>query len=290
MKKVIINADDFGLSSSINEGIIRGYREGVITSASFIVNMPGFEDALRLIRKNPELSVGIHINIIRGLPILSADNLKSFTKRGYFLGNIFKLLGAIYSKRLNLKELEMECRAQIEMLLKHRINITHLDSEKHIHMIKPIFEIISRTAKDYGITKIRFINKIPLLYQNISSFSLFFKKQFYRNLLLKITSACNRPIITRYNIKTTDYFYDISQAGNITSYMLKRILCSLKKGTTEIMCHPGYIGEEWRQHPLCKEKYYLNLNRELELKALLDFRLIELIRKLNIKLISFKEL
>ncbi len=142
MKRIIINADDFGLSKGINSGIIKAYQEGILTSASLIVNMPGFEDAVKLAKENLGLGVGIHINIIRGKPILHFDKVKSFTDdRGYFLQNPLKVLMTMCTRKLNLKELEMECRAQIEKGLQHGIAITHIDSEKHLHLLRPIFEI-----------------------------------------------------------------------------------------------------------------------------------------------------
>lgn len=287
MKRVIINADDFGLSKGINSGIIKAYQEGILTSASLMVNMPGFEDAINLIKINPGLTVGIHINIIRGKPVLPPSNLQSFTKGGFFLKSLLKILGVIYSGKLRLRELEIESRAQIERLLQRGISITHIDSEKHLHLIKPVFAVITKIAKEYGIFKIRCINEIPYFGRDADNLPGIFRRQFYNRLFLNLVSTQNRPLIQRYNLKTTDYFYGV---GGMTMLKLERAFRSLKDGTTEIMCHPGYIEDEWRNYPLCREKYYLNVNREQELNALIDRRLKELIRRLNIELISFKEL
>lgn len=289
MRKIIINADDFGLSRSVNKGIIRTFKEGVLTSTSLLPNMPGFDDAIDLINLNPRLSVGIHLNIFRGKPILPAIRLKSLTKKGLFLGNPYTLIHSIYTKNLDLNELELECRAQIEKLLKKNIQITHLDSEKNLHLIKPIFDTIIKISQDYGIYKIRYINKIPC--HNIITASDIFKNKFYNSLLLKIFSSQNKLSIRKYNLKTTDFFYGISN-NNTTAiiFEFKKILQSFKEGTLEIMCHPGYIDEEWDNYPLNIEKYYLNNTREAELNALTDPELKKIINKLDIKLITFKDL
>lgn len=290
MKRVIINADDFGLSRGINRGIIKAYQAGLLTSASLMVNMPAFEDAVGLLKENPGLKVGIHINIVRGKPILPSSKVKSLTSKGYFLKNILKVIGAIYLRRIGLKELELECRAQIEKALNRDIAITHLDSEKHIHMIKPVFEVIVKIAKEYGISKIRYINGMPYFYQNITNLSTILKGHFYKSLLLSLASIQNRSIIRKYNLKTTNYFYGSFDVNGMTTPKYERILLGLKNGTTEIMCHPGYIDKEWEDYPLCLEKFYLNVNREKELNALIDPKLKELVRKSNIELISYNEL
>ena len=160
MKKIIINGDDFGLSSSINRGIIRAHREGILTSASLMVNMPGFEGAARLSKENPTLDLGVHINIYRGRPVLDHCKTKTLTdKNGFFLGDIFKIVGRICSKRMDFTELEAECDAQIRKALDNNLKITHLDSEKHLHLIFPFYIIIAKLAQKYGISKIRKVNE-----------------------------------------------------------------------------------------------------------------------------------
>lgn len=289
MKSVIINADDFGLNKNINRGVIKVFREGLLTSASLIVNMPGFEDAVSLIRENPGLDIGIHINIIRGKPILPCAKLGSLTEGEYFLGGVSKILRMIYLKRQGLEEIEKECRAQIEKLLQRGVTITHLDSEKHIHMVKPIFKTIARIASEYKISNIRVANEMPYLYQNMFNLPLIIKKQFYKSLLLSIISMQNRAMIQQYNIKTADYFYSIINADdNKITYAYQRAFYNLRDGITEILCHPGYhVDSELQEYSFCFGKFHIN--REKELNALLDPALKDLINKLNIRLISFRD-
>ncbi len=286
MKKVIINADDFGLSKSINKGIIECYKRGILTSASLIVNAPGFEDAIDLIKRNLGLSTGIHINVIRGKAVLPADKVKYISQNGLFLGNMFRILKISYLHKRQLKELEMEFRAQIERALDSGINITHIDSEKHIHMIGPIFEIISRIAIEYGIPRIRYVKEAPIDPGNMHNLYYLFKKQFYKILLFNLVSIKKRSLGYKFPIKITDYFYGLYNSGSLTTEKYERIFMGIKNGTTEIMCHPGYIDEEWKKYPLSLEKFYLNQNRERELNALIDPKVKELVYKLGIKLVG----
>lgn len=290
VKKVIINADDFGLCSGINTGVIKAYQQGILSSASLLINMPGFEDAVDLIKKNTGLGIGVHINIMRGKAILSPDKVGSFTKEGCFLNNIFKIIGIILSGKLKLKHLEAECRAQIEKALTAGINITHLDSEKHLHLLSPVFEILARIARDYGISRIRYINEMPYLSGNLLPQRHIFNKEFYKILLVHLASIPHRSAIRRHGLRAAHYFYGASVSGGLTVDKYKKLFLSLRDGVTEIMCHPGYVDSEWSSPPLCFENYYLNAYREQELSALLEPGLKELMRELNINLISHREL
>lgn len=291
MYRVIINADDFGLSKGINKGIIRGYREGVLTSASLIVNMPGFEDAVSLIRENPGLDIGLHINFFRGTPILSVYKVRSLiNKKGRFLGNIFKIAAGVYRRRLSLTELEAESDAQIKKALDRGINITHLDSEKHLHLISKVYKIIVKLAKKYGINKIRNINEYPYVLKFMPSDTSILSSSLCKTSLLQFLSKRAKRINSIYSIKTADYSFGIMDTGKMTLEKYERLFNCLKSGTTEISCHPGYIDEEWLRPPLNTEKYYINLSRERELDTLLSARLKEIIRDSDIELINYAQL
>ncbi len=291
MKKVIINADDFGLSKSINKGIIRAYKEGVLTSVSLMVNMPGFEDAVNLIKTNPGLGAGLHINIFRGKPILSYDKTKTLTdKNGFFLQSIFKIVKRIYQKRISLTELELECGAQIKKALDEGINITHLDSEKHLHLFGCIYGIIVRLGRKYGIYKIRNINEYPYLIKPILKQRYILSSALFKTTLLQLLSNRRKKINSTNSIKKADYSFGLLETGNMTADKYEKLFFCLKDGVTEIFCHPGYIDEEWLCPPLNREKYRINAHREGELNALLSSRLREVIYKRGIELINYKDI
>lgn len=290
MKKLILNADDFGLSRSINEGIIESFRRGPLTSTSLLVNMPGFDDALHLIRENQSLGTGIHINVFRGEPVSPARRIKSLCRGSFFRGSLPALLALAYIHKEGLDEFAIECRAQIEKALSHGIRITHLDSEKHIHIIKPFFKIFLKVAKEYGISKIRCINEIPYFPQEILHLRDAFNKQRYAALYLSFLSKENKKLLKDCDCYSPDYFYGISGTGRMTLSRCERILSNLKEGTTEIMFHPGYIDNEWKTYPLNREKYYINAKRDEELNVLLNPRIRELIKEHNILLTTYRDL
>ncbi len=288
MKKVIINADDFGLSNSINKGIIESALKGVVTSTSLMVNMQGFEDAINIIKQSPFLDVGIHINLIRGNSIAPLYKMKSLMRKEFFLGSVFSFFIKLYQKKINLNEVELECRAQIEKALRAGVNITHIDSDKHIHMLQPLLGIFIKIAKEYNITKIRFLNELPYVFHKTFNAGYIFNKNFYGILYHHIYASKNKSVLTTNGIKTTDFFYGMCETGNMVWTRYEFILRNLKNGSTEIMCHPGYIDEGCKVTSLLNDN--IKYSREKEIEALCGVKLKKLIQQSSIQLINFKEL
>jgi hopanoid biosynthesis associated protein HpnK len=284
MKKVIINADDFGLSRSINQGIIELFRNGVLTSASLLVNMPGFKDAVGLIRDNPSLGVGLHINVMRGKPVSSRDQVRSLCQGDHFRGSLVRLWTLPYIHKGVLREFAVECRAQIEKALSHGIQITHLDSEKHIHIIKPFFKVLLKVGQEYGISKIRCINEIPYLRRDLAN------KRSLTALYLSWRSMRNKRMLKAHQFHSPDHFYGVANTGRMNLADILEVLSNLKNGTTEIMCHPGYIDDEWQRDPLVRENYYINSARPEEISILLNTKIKGLLQQHDISLMSYKEL
>lgn len=285
MKKVIINADDFGLTEGINKGIIEAHKKGVVTSTSLMTNMPAFYDAVRLAKDNPCLSVGVHLNIVRGEPVLPLGNIGTLVdKEGFFLRNIFKIIIGIYQHKIDLIELESEWAAQIERALENGILVTHLDSEKHLHLIKPALKVIVGLAKRYKILKIRAINEPMNLNKIFLNHFRIFRKCFYKTLVVNFLSNQIQ------DLRSTDYCYGSCEAGNMILEKYRNLFSCLEDGVTEIMCHPGYIAGEQERTLLIRNRYSLIGKRERELQALINPKFSELVKQFNISLVSYKDI
>jgi len=272
MKQLIINADDLGLTQYINRGVFKAYQEGILTNTSLMVNMPGSEEALDLLKQNPGLGVGIHLNIFIGKSLASQSRLSSFTKNGYFLQDTYRLLWILISKRINSGELELECRMQIEKALNSGISITHLDSHMHLHFFGEFHALIMRLAQEYKIMRVRCINELPLLCGKNYRFLRFLKRKYYNALFLSVCSRASKVLASKQGIKTTDYSYGVSESGVMTEQKYRNAFSCLRDGVTEIICHPGYE------------------DRGVELDALLRPGLRTLLNKLDVKLISYNGL
>lgn len=146
MKKLIINADDFGYSRAINYGIIDCFQHGVLSSATFMANMPGAEHAADLAKQNPGLGVGVHLVLTCGEPILK-DHQTIVDVHGRFRKLSF------YESAFNIELAEVydEWKAQIERFLSFGIKPTHLDSHHHINTYKGIQDVFCRLAEEYQL-------------------------------------------------------------------------------------------------------------------------------------------
>ena len=139
MKRLIINADDFGFTRDVNAGIIQAHREGVLTSATLMANGDAFEDAVRLAHETPALDVGCHLVLVDGRPVLDGSPFPETPVR-----LLFQKLDAY-----------PELRAQIQKIVAAGIRPTHLDSHKHTHLLPGVFRAVVRLAKEFAIPYIR---------------------------------------------------------------------------------------------------------------------------------------
>jgi predicted glycoside hydrolase/deacetylase ChbG (UPF0249 family) len=281
-KKLIVNGDDFGLDRGINEGIILAHQKGILTSATIMANMPGFGQAVELAAQNERLGVGVHLNALRGQPVSSPSQVASLlNSEGYFWADAYVFLRKLISGKIKLEEVEVEWRAQVEKVLNAGIKPTHLDSEKHLHAVPPLFKIACRLAKDFRVPRVRFIHEYglsPSPAQSLKSWGI------------SLSCTFMKKKIRESGIITTDHFSGICRSGRMTVRTWKKVLARLKDGVTEVMVHPGFRTEEAEESQKQIGSYYIHKNREKELRALLDSEVKAFLQRQGIQLIHFGEL
>jgi len=282
MKRIIINADDFGLSRSVNEGIIKAHRDGVLTSATLMANTPGFDQAVALAKENPRLGVGLHLNIVRGRPVSRPDMVSSLLEAdGRFPGRASVVMRRLFLGRMNKAEFERELRAQVEKALAAGVRLSHFDSEKNLHVLPPFLKLALKLGRDYGINKVRFVREFR--FSSAPGQSL-------KGAFLSLSCAGMKGRLRRAGLVITDRFYGISYSGRLTAAAIDRILSREEDGSAEIMVHPGFVDQGLLDLEATVGPYYINKYREAELAALLDGRLKETVRRRGIRLITFHEL
>ena len=241
MKQLIVNADDFGLHTEINKGIIKGYQEGIITSTSIMPSAPAFEEAVELAKANPELGIGIHLTLCTCVPsVLEASKVKSLLgSDGNFLPSYVGFAKRFYTGQVNKKELEAELRAQFERALSQGINITHVDSHQHTHMLPGINSLVIRLCKEYNVKRVR-----------VPKEDYFFTGGYEVGLGRKIGRAglsfcadLARPLVKKAGLKTTDHFFGMLAGCNLNTELVGNIIKALPEGTSEMMTHPGMSQE-----------------------------------------------
>lgn len=277
MKKLIINADDFGLHQEINKGIIKAFEEGVLTSTTLMCSAPAFEDAVSRALAHPDLGVGIHLTLVGGVaPVLSPDEVPSLVdKDGKFVENYVGLITNYYQGKVKKEEIYRELDAQIQRAFSTGIPITHIDSHQHMHTLPGITGIVVELCKKYKITKVR----IPA--ENICA-SYGFDASLGRKIGragLSFCASLARGCFAREGIKSPDYFFGMLAGGSLSVPVVKNFLKGYNKGIAEIMTHPGSNAPElrklftWGYHWEQERDVYLNP----EIKALIREEKIELI-------------
>lgn len=276
MIKVIFNADDFGFSRGVNEGILHCFKNGVISSASLFANMNSTKNAIDIIKKNNLKDIGVHLNITDGKGLAGRSTITD--KKGNFIGG-HRLFLRLFLKRVDFKDIMREFEAQINFIMNYKIKPSHLDTHMYIHAYQSISDICVNLAKKYGIKSIRNSYDSNILRCNFLNF------QYLKLIFINKLSKNQKAFFLRNNIKTTDCFHGIMQmyCKNPLDYFIKT-LKKLKEGTHEIMCHPGYPDEEL----MALSPYYPA--RKKELIALCSKNVKSIIKEKNIMVLGFNQL
>jgi len=270
LTRLIINADDFGISRGVNIGIIEAAEAGVVTSASLIVNLPDFADALDRTLSCPTLSLGLHLNLTVGRPLTAAPSLKRRDT-----GEFFTLPALIARASLGLldrSDIARECLAQIDRMIEAGFPPTHLDSHRHVHAHPAIFRVISGAAASRGIFQVR-IPREPLRV-NASDWRATLKKA---GLLISDRLSGR----ARSDDRAIDFVGLSLQGGKSFATRLFALIPRLQAGTTELMTHPGYADASLAQH----DGYTLERVTELRVLTSREFR--DLLDRSGVTLTSF---
>ena len=285
MRNLIVNADDLGWTEGVNRGIAEAHRHGIVTSASLLANGGAFASGVQLALTTPGLGVGVHLNLSDGPPAADAETVTSLVNdQGELAGGPENLLLRLARRSVALDEVEREWDAQIQKICDTGIRPTHLDGHKHVQMLPGLFEIALRLAKRHGIDAVRVSHEASNLRAALASgaTSGSVMKQGVQARGLKLLTPDAREQAERAGIATADYFCGIAQTGEWRREGVLRLLEVLPEGTTELMCHPGYVDEE-----LEKSATRLKASRHAELAILTDTQVRNLVASQGIRLIDY---
>lgn len=290
MKSLIVNADDFGLTEGVNRAILEGHENGIITSTTLMANGMAFDSAVAAALAAPKLGVGVHLNLTHGPPVSSASRVSSIvTPGGTFYPGPGILARRVLTRKAKLSDVESELRNQIEKIASAGIRITHLDGHKHIHLLPPIFSVVLKLAHEYGIDCVRCpvepaVSALRPLRSGRRGWHDM-AKQYLVGRALSTLAACQAGKLRGAGLYRTERFYGLSQTGFLNAALLEQILRALPEGTSEIMCHPGYVDEA-----LLGVRTRLHGERETEIEALTSVHIRQLVTELRIELISYEGL
>src|SRR5262245_58685857 len=148
MRELIVNADDFGLTRQVSQGILDAHREGIVTSTTLMANGSGFDAAVSMSRQAPQLGIGVHLNLSEGKPVARAWEIPSLVNsRGTLYLTPGRLWAGILKREVSLSDVERELRGQVEKVIRTGISPTHLDGHKHVHVLPGIAAVVIRLAQ-----------------------------------------------------------------------------------------------------------------------------------------------
>jgi hopanoid biosynthesis associated protein HpnK len=269
--RLIVNADDFGRSGSINQAVIRAHREGILTSASLMVNEPALEQAVDFARQNPQLGVGLHLTLLCGHSALPYDRIPSLVNsRQEFTNNPVEA-GFRYFFRRRLREsLRAEIHAQFARFRQTGLPLDHVNGHLHLHLHPVIFRILMQDSDELGIRHMRLT--FDPFYLNLRLAS---GHWIYRAVHAVIHHALvlrARPSLRARSIRYTGRVFGLLQNARVDEAYIGRLLPRLPDGDSELYCHPSL--DEFRN----------------EFEALISPRIRQQVEHLGLKLIRYQDL
>jgi predicted glycoside hydrolase/deacetylase ChbG (UPF0249 family) len=270
-RRVIISADDFGLSDGVTRGILEAHRSGAVTAASMFANAPGLEGAVRGARETPSLDLGLHFNLTVGAPLIPAEKIPSLCGAdGQFLP-LRALAARAFRGRVDADQVARECLAQLDRLRAAGIPVTHIDGHRHVHVLPGVWRGVVGVARRSGLAAVRVpVEPAP---------------GGRAGTKMVVTWAWRLGARGVPGPRGVDHFRGIGLLGSRRfADGLLRILDRVPPGDTEVMVHPGYVDADL----LRWDRY--GIGRERELAALRSPEVLTRFRRGDFRLIGFADL
>ena len=286
MRRLIINADDFGLTLGVNRAIVEAHQRGVITSATIMANAQAVEDATMSAR-TAGLSVGCHVVLIDGTPLLAPSAVSSLVGgNGRFGDSWLEFASRALRGQLDEQQVAAEVEAQIRRVQQTGLHVTHVDSHKHAHLLPPVLRPMLKAAKACGVRAVRnpFAPLKPLAMAHLVKRPRLWGR-YSEVRLLRHFGEQFRQSIADADMITTDGTFGIVVTGALDNELFAAIVGSLPEGTWELVCHPGYCDEDLRA-----VRTRLRESREQELRVLTSTTARHAIEAAGVVLISYAEL
>jgi hopanoid biosynthesis associated protein HpnK len=270
-RRLVVNADDFGRNTATNLAVIRAHREGILTTASLMVNEAGFEEAAAMAREHPRLGVGLHLTLLCGHSSLSPDQIPGLVNAsGEFLDNP-ALTGFRFFFRTALKsQLRSEIHAQFKKFQAAGLHLDHVNGHLHLHLHPTVFSLLIEDAAQLGIKHMRLTRDPLRLNLRIASGRLVYRS--LHAIILGLLSRRAKPVLDRQGIRYTRHVFGLLQNALVDTPYVNALLPSLPMGDSELYSHPSV--DEFRN----------------ELDALINPHVREQIVRLGIQLIRYQDL
>lgn len=279
MKKLLVNADDFGLTEGITDGIIAAHQHGIVTSTSIMAGGRAFDHAVRQAQRNQRLGVGVHLTLVEEKPVAEPRHIPTLLQpNGHLPQTYNQLLAGIVLGRIRAEHIEQELRAQIAKCFKTGLVPTHLDSHQHVHTLPAIFKIAIRLGEEFGVRAMRLPRDAPRGATRLSVSAI-------QKTILCLMARWDAGQLRALPFSVCDRMAGLFESGELNERQLLRIIDRLPDGVTELICHPGKMDSEstrlyghWRY------------NWELEFNALTSQKVQQKLISREVELITYTDL
>lgn len=240
MKQLIITSDDFGLSSGVNRAVEQAWKNGLLTCASIMPGAAGFDEAVKIARRNPGLQIGLHLTLVQGRGVLPPAELPDLVDAGgNFSDNPVTAGFRYFFDRGLYCQLKREIEAQIKKVLDAGIGLSHIDGHLNMHLHPTVFRILAELMPRYGITTFR-------LARERLSHNLRFdgERKFGKaleSLIFGFLTDHARPELDRLGVAYASEVKGVLNSGRMTEEYILNIIDGIQEGLTEIYFHPGIL-------------------------------------------------
>lgn len=288
MKRLVVNADDFGLTRGVNRAIVACHERGLVTSTTLMATGSALDEAVALGCTLPCLGVGCHVVLVDGEPLLPPTEVRSLLAPGTtrFYNTIGEIVQAVARGRFRAEEVEAEATAQMARLRQLGVPLTHFDAHKHTHMFPSILRPVLKAARAQGVRAVRnpFEPATSMKLSTVFGSRKLLVRWAEVVVLARLRSRWLR-IVHESGLLTTQGSLGVAVTGLLEPRVLGEMLERMPEGTWELCCHPGYNDEE-----LGKVRTRLRESRVVEMQTLMDARLRQIAERLGIELVNFADL
>jgi chitin disaccharide deacetylase len=241
LRRLVVNADDFGLAPGVNAGIVHAHRHGILTSASIFANAPSTSEAVAMARQLPSLGVGCHLALVDGEPLSPPSSIPTLVEDGRFRATWSSFAARVVARRIRMDDVERELTAQIDRIRSCGVRVSHLDAHKHVHACPPVFEVVIRLAKRFGIQRVRVPWERPALAHALRYFGVrAARRQALQNIALGPWAIRDMRMLAAAGLPAPPRFLGRVLTGLFDARSFLALLASVPAGTSELMLHPGY--------------------------------------------------
>ncbi len=270
-RRLIVTADDFGRSASINEAVARAHREGILTAASLMVNETAAEEAVRLARENPKLGVGLHLALVCGRTALPRERIPNLADgQGRFSEHPVGAGWRYFFRSKCREELRSEIGEQFAKFRATGLRLDHVNGHLNMHLHPVVLEILMENAEGWGIRAMRLTRDRFFLNARLASGQWGYRAS--HALIYGLLSGWARPRLERKGVRHTEAVFGLLQNGRVDGGYVERLLRRLPAGDLELYSHPSL--DQFRD----------------EFDALANPAIRKLARELGIQLIRYQDL